>query len=110
MYGEGYGHKIQKAGSNYLADSQSFVLFDVKIGDWWLRRKDVEDVAKTLNIDTSPIVGFGTLNDAIKMTKEGFRSNWGEFIAEGLVLRPSEPVFDRKGDRVITKVKHKDFK
>ena len=36
LYGEGYGAKIQKAGGNYRPD-QSFVLFDVKIGKWWLQ-------------------------------------------------------------------------
>ena len=35
LYGEGYGAKIQKGGGNYRAD-QDFVLFDIKIGHWWL--------------------------------------------------------------------------
>ena len=35
LYGEGYGAKIQKGGGNYSA-VQDFVLFDVKVGRWWL--------------------------------------------------------------------------
>ncbi len=45
LYGEGYGAKIQKGGGNYRQD-QDFVLFDVKVGDWWLQRANVEDVAR----------------------------------------------------------------
>ena len=56
LYGEGYGAKIQKGGGNYR-DDQSFVLFDIKIGDWWLQRSDVEDVATKLDIDIVPIIG-----------------------------------------------------
>ena len=40
LYGEGYGAKIQKIGGNYRAD-QDFILFDVKVGEWWLQRADV---------------------------------------------------------------------
>ena len=35
LYGEGYGAKIQKGGGNYRPD-QGFVLFDVRVGQWWL--------------------------------------------------------------------------
>ena len=37
LYGEGYGAKIQKGGGNYRLD-QDFVLFDIKIGQWWLKK------------------------------------------------------------------------
>ena len=56
LYGEGYGAKIQKGGGNYGA-SQDFVLFDVKIGDWWLERVNVEDIATKFGIDVVPILG-----------------------------------------------------
>ena len=45
LYGEGYGARIQKGGGKYLAKSCDFVLFDVKIGDWWLRREAVDEIA-----------------------------------------------------------------
>ena len=34
------GMKIQKGGGRYIKDEVSFILFDVKIDKWWLRRPD----------------------------------------------------------------------
>lgn len=107
LYGEGYGGKIQ-AGSNYSPTSK-FVLFDVKIGDWYLQRKDIEDIAIKLGIDIVPVVNIGTLNEVIEVVKKGQKSTWGDFISEGLVLRPVTELNTRKGERIITKIKHKDF-
>jgi hypothetical protein len=108
LYGEGYGAKIQKSGGNYRPD-QSFVLFDVMIGDWWLQRKDVESIAATLGIKVVPIIGHGTLSDMIERTRAGFNSQWGEFQAEGIVARPAVELKARDGQRIITKIKYKDF-
>ena len=108
LYGEGYGAKIQKGGGNYRQD-QGFVLFDVKIGDWWLQRKDVMDIAEKLDIDIVPIIGFGTLQEMIEDAREGFKSQWGDFIAEGIVATPLVELKARNDQRVITKIKYKDF-
>jgi len=109
LYGEGYGAKIQKGGGNYIPNGVSFILFDVKIGEWWLKREDVEDVAKELNIDTVPIIGEGSLYKMVEMVKDGFQSSIGNCIAEGIVARPEIELKDRSGHRIITKLKHKDF-
>lgn len=124
LFGEGYGPKIQ-SGGNYRED-QSFVLFDVKIGDWWLQRADVEDIAHKLELDVVPVIGHGTLQDAIDIVETGItfndqgavvrwgqgglQSRWGNFEAEGIVARPCVPLFNRKGERIITKIKAVDFK
>jgi hypothetical protein len=108
LYGEGYGAKIQKGGGNYRKD-QDFVLFDVKVGDWWLQRADVEDVATKLGIDVVPIIGEGTLHDAVAMAKAGIASTWGDFWAEGIVARPKTELKTRAGNRLITKIKCRDF-
>lgn len=108
LYGEGYGAKIQKGGGNYRSD-QDFVLFDVKIGDWWLQRDNVEDVAKNLGFDVVPIIGTGTLNEMVTKTREGFKSQWGDFLAEGIVARPATELKARNGSRIITKIKYKDW-
>ena len=50
LYGEGYGAKIQKGGGIYKSDGVDFALFDVKVGDWWLKQQDVQDVADKLQI------------------------------------------------------------
>ena len=111
LYGEGYGKKIQKGG-NYLPDRADFILFDVKIGDWWLTREADEDIAEKLNIGVVPIIGIWKLKKAIDYVKDGFISTISDnkdYIAEGLVMKPIIELFNRKGERVITKIKHKDF-
>ena len=108
LYGEGYGAKIQKGGGNYRAD-QGFVLFDVKIDNIWLQRKDVVDIADKLKIDIVPVIGKGNLLDMVKMVQEGFNSRWGDFKAEGIVARPAVGLMTRSGERIITKIKVKDF-
>ena len=109
LYGEGYGAKIQKGGGNYRQD-QDFVLFDIKIGDWWLQREDVEDIATKLELDLVPIIGSGTLIDMVEKAKQGFNSIWGDFKAEGIVARPQTELMARNGKRIITKIKQKDFR
>jgi len=109
LFGEGYGARIQKGGGNYIPNGCDFILFDVLIGDWWLQRKDVVDIASRLRINVVPVIGYGTIRDAIKITCAGMKSTFGDFIAEGLVLKPVVPLFARGGARIITKVKHRDF-
>ncbi len=109
LYGEGYGAKIQKGGGNYNPTGVDFVLFDVRIGDWWLQRTDIEDIATFFGIKVVPIIGEGTLTEAIAMTRAGQKSQWGDFLSEGIVARPKTELKTRRGDRIITKIKHRDF-
>ena len=111
FYGEGYGARIQKGGGNYIADGVSFVLFDfdVAVNGVYLERENVEDIADKFGIKVVPIIRYGTLEEAIEMTKKGFNSQWGDFIAEGIVARPRVEMRTRRGERIITKVKYKDF-
>lgn len=128
LFGEGYGPKIQ-GGARYR-EGHSFVLFDVKIGPWWLDRNNVDDIAVKLGIDSVPTIGHGTLYDAIDIVSTGLtwdqngrmtnwgrgvvngglKSTWGNFEAEGIVARPEVPMFNRKGERIICKVKAVDFR
>ena len=107
FYGEGYGAGIQKGGC--YREDKSFVLFDILIGNLWLQREDVEEIAKKFEIDIVPIIGEGTLQEGIDLVKKGFTSKWGNFIAEGIVTRPKVEMRTRRGDRMITKIKHRDF-
>ncbi len=108
LYGEGYGARIQKVGGNYRLDVD-FVLFDVKVGDWWLQRHDVGVVAEKLSLDSVPIIGVSTLPEMVELAKTGFTSWWGNFLAEGIVARPTTELRSRSGNRIITKIKTKDF-
>lgn len=109
LYGEGYGKKIQ-GGGKYLKNTNSFVLFDVKIGHWWLQREAVKEIAELFGIITVPYVGCDTISEAIALVRDGFKSAWGDFTAEGIVARPCYELFFRNGERAITKLKHKDFR
>jgi hypothetical protein len=111
LYGEGFGKKIQKGG-NYMPDRADFILFDVKIGNWWLTRLANEDIAEKLNIEVVPIIGIWKLEKAIEYVKQGFISTIADnkqYVAEGLIMKPTTELFNRKGERVIAKIKHKDF-
>ena len=112
LYGEGYGAKIQKGG-NYLSDRTDFILFDCKIGDWWLTRESCKEIAENLSIKIVPVIDIAPLLDAVEFCKVGFKSTIAEnkdYDAEGLVLKPYVDLFDRSGQRVITKIKTKDFR
>lgn len=107
LYGEGYGPKIQKGGL-YRPDV-SFILFDVLIGDIWLKRDSVEDIAKAFGIDVVPIIFKGTINEAVEFVETKPKSTIGNAPMEGVVGRPEIEMFDRMGKRIIVKIKVKDF-
>lgn len=113
LYGEGIGPKIQGCGTRYRSEKPDFVLFDVRIGRWWLKREDVEGIAAKMGLHFAPIVGSGTLQEAAAYTQSGFKSRVaedGDLDAEGLVLRPTVELFARNGERIITKLKTRDFR
>lgn len=109
LYGEGYGAGIQK-GDGY-GEHQDFILFDVRVGPYWLRRADVYGIADGLGVPFVPVVGTMTLDRGIDLVMKGFRSNInrGACQAEGLVMRAPEGVLDRGAHRIICKIKHRDF-
>jgi hypothetical protein len=112
LYGEGYGAKIQKGGGRYIPNGCAFILFDVKVGDWWLERKAVFDVAAKLGIQCVPVVAVGPLREGIELARKGFKSSVSAdatLDAEGLVMRPAVQLWNRKGERVIAKIKTRDF-
>jgi len=116
LYLEGFGARIQKGGGNYIPDGVGVALFDILIKDFWLKREDVLSIASSLGMKEAPadfcvvpIAYSGPLLEAAGFAADGFRSKWGDFNAEGLVLRPAVDIKNRLGKRIITKVKEKDF-
>jgi hypothetical protein len=108
LYGEGFGAGIQKGGK-YLSD-KDFVLFDVMIYNRFLPYVDAIGVAATLGTPMAPLVNINSLEDAIKTIQhKNLSSAWGDFLMEGLVLKPAEELYNQYGERVITKIKHKDY-
>ena len=108
LFGEGYGAKIQNGGE-YRSDV-SFILFDVLIGDNWQSREWVEATAKMFGIDVVPIVLEGTIGDGIDYVMQHNNSTIGKAVMEGVVGRPKVEMKDRLGNRIIVKIKWKDFK
>lgn len=112
IYGEGYGVKIQKGG-NYISNGVGFILFDVKVDKWWLKREVIEQIAVGLDCPIVPIIGYMTLKEAIEYVKKGFKSTIAEnkdYDAEGLVLKTPLGLLGRDGERLIFKLKTKDFR
>lgn len=115
LYGEGYGAGIKKVGNLYRPD-KSFILFDVLVnGTWWVNTREVQEVAKSLEIDAVPYIGRWSLDHIIRMVKDGVISRLmpnapsTQDTAEGIVARPIETLFDSRHERVILKRKTKDF-
>ena len=110
FYGEGYGAKIQKGGGLYR-DDVGFALFDVVVGDTFLDRAGVEDIAKAFNIKPVPVVLEGTIQQAVDYVKASPKSIIAkqEKESEGLVGTPKVRIFDHRGERIIVKVKVTDF-
>ena len=109
LFGEGYGAGIQK-GKAYRNDL-AFILFDVYLPekDLWLKRDAIEDIAQCFNIEAVPVIMTGTLSEAVEFVKARPNSTIGNAKMEGLVCKPLEEVRDRMGNRVVVKVKCKDF-
>lgn len=107
LFGEGYGAGIQKGG--LYRNDVSFILFDVLIGSTYLERENIEDIAKTFGIDVIPIIGIGTIDDAVNFVMTRPKSTIGTAPMEGIVARPVVEMKDRMGRRIITKIKVCDF-
>lgn len=111
LIGEGYGAKIQGCGELYRPD-QDFILFDVMIGGNYQSRTTVRDVAEIFKLKVVPIVLIGTLEDGVEYVKSQPKSRVaiGDLTMEGVVGRPHVELQDRCGNRVIVKIKTRDFK
>ena len=108
LFGEGYGHKIQNGGD--YRDDVSFILFDVMINGYYQPRAAVTGIAESFGIEVVPIVLVGTIADAVEFVKKQPKSTIGKADMEGLVGKPRVEMKDRAGNRIIVKVKARDFK
>lgn len=111
LFGEGYGARIQKGGGNYRQD-MGFILFDVKIDNWWLAQSSVKDIAEKLNIPYAPIIGIMSEEEIISYVKSKPLSLCSKIsqIMEGIIARTEPLLLQRNGDPLIMKLKCKEFK
>ena len=109
LFGEGYGAKIQKGGGLYKSDGVDFILFDVLIRNTYLTRDSVSDIARCFGVQAVPVIMRGPIFAAVEYVKSKPMSTIGTAPMEGLVGRPMEELFDRLGNRLILKIKVRDF-
>lgn len=123
LFGEGYGARIQKGGGDYR-DGVSFRLFDVLVWsiegqDWWLNWFNVEDVAAKLGIELVPVIGGGlgletavsivTGESRVAIEDKQLTAADAPRTREGIVARTEPLLFDRRGNRVMWKLKGRDL-
>ena len=110
LYGEGFGGKIQKGQHNY-PDEKDFILFDIKIGVFWLTREKIEKIGESLGCKVvKHFEDISTLDDAVWAVEQGIQSELSDnMIAEGLVGTPAARLHDSHGDLIRVKVKTRDF-
>ena len=108
LIGEGYGAKIQSGGD--YRDDNDFILFDVCVNGKYIDREDVRQIANTFNIDSVPVIMVGKLQEGIDYVKTQPMSKIGKAKMEGLVARPLVELNDKRGNRIIVKIKCCDFK
>lgn len=114
IYGEYFGEGIQKCGRKYIKNGNDFVVFDICQQGWWLPKENRDLLCEKLKLKTVPFIGIKTLADIEKMVIKGFTTQYKDaadptMLEEGIVARPTVPLFDSRGNRIIVKVKYCDY-
>lgn len=110
VFGEAYGGKQQGQSWRY-GKNLKFVVFDVKVGDYWLDVPNAQQVAERLGLEfvhykrvSTDLAALDAERDA---PSEQARRNGveGDQPREGVVLRPIREFHDNSGHRIISKHK-----
>lgn len=110
LFGEGYGPKIQKVGHLYR-DDPGFIAFDCWLNNThWVSFDELLKLCCDL-CDVVPAIGTGALWEAVYPVKEGFKSRVAkhDLMAEGVVGKTVPYLFDSHGNRLVVKLKTRDF-
>ena len=114
IYGEYFGCGIQKCGGRYIKNANDFVVFDIKQQGWWIPKELRDNICEQLALKTVPFIGIMTLAEIENMVRAGFTTKFDgaedpTLIEEGIVARPTIPLLDSRGNRIIVKVKYCDY-
>lgn len=109
LFGEHMGPKVQ--GNELSLENHEFVLYDVNINGTWLSAEQIVEIATYFNIRTcydfmdGEIRNFvGSLPQLIERVHDGEFKDW-----EGIVATPLIELRNQKNQRIITKIKNKDY-
>lgn len=118
MYLEGLGSDMASGSGIYCKGRDVSVrLIDCYINPWWIERPLLEEFAKKFGIKCTPLLddiyelprSLADLENIIKLSKVAGENNNNLANAEGIVARTYPLLTNRKGDRVMWKLKFKDF-
>lgn len=117
IYGEGYGAGIQRGG--IYRPNMALRIFDALVGEWWLEPANVQDVANKLGLMVVPYLGtIGALpasREELLDILHGGQTAIGPAeggcggMAEGIVARTVPLLLTRGGERLMWKLKLRDF-
>lgn len=111
IFGELYGPKIQSGGI-YRTDLGT-TFYDMRVNrKVWLPHEAVLAHCDMMDLDM-PVFGYGHTDDLIDFVAAGFdtfetRGSGGP--AEGIIAKTEVPLYNNAGNRLIWKLKHRDFK
>jgi hypothetical protein len=89
------------------------IIFDVKIGKWWLEHNNVISIATHFVVDNAPVRYIGTIEELIKFVvkeQQSVLTYPKEVTFEGIVCTPHPMVLNRDGTPVKFKLKVEDFR
>lgn len=111
LFGELVGKGIQACGGCYCPDGYRFVMFDVYFPDnnLWADKAALMTFADMFGVEYTIPVICGTLWECVDFVKKMPKSDFGNLLSEGIVVRPMIEMFDNQGKRVIAKIKVRDF-
>lgn len=107
LFGEHMGPGVQ--GNELKLKTSEFVLYDVNINDYWQSPKNIQEIAGYFGIKTCydympEMPDCDTLDSLIDRVSTGEFKDW-----EGIVATPAIECKNQRGDRMIVKIKNRDY-
>jgi len=113
IYGEGYGAGVQKGG--IYSSIKDFRVFDIRIGEAYQDFEYVQKVCIDNQLNIVPVIGeckeitYGECYDSLKKFQETLIRDGSGGKPEGIVYKFEPVLLNKYKERLIFKVKFKDF-